>query len=450
MPNDDDVTLNNSKDSLRKQAEKLARDKKYTVLASTTLMTPKKVQELVHELQVHQIELEMQNSELLKTQESLRDSQKRYYDLYNMAPIGYCTISKEGFILEGNLTASKLLGVTRQELIQKPITNFIFKEDQDIYYFYRKKFLQSNEETSCELRMIRNNGTQFWAHLSATSEIHEYGFQYIRLMMIDITENKKAQEEIQMLNDNLKTEIASQLEEIRKKDILLMEQATLAQMGEMINMIAHQWRQPLNAISGASIELALLNMRGEVSKENITKSTKFIQEMTQRMSQIIDDFMNFNKKSEDNKFPLLNIVEKTYAIIEAQFKDKNIVVNIDVDKSLKIFHNKRALEHSLLNILLNSRDAFDEHPDIKKREINIYTKEDDDTVLLLVEDNAGGIAGDIIGKIFNPYFTTKEQGKGTGLGLYMTKQMIEKVNNCTISVESQDNQTTFAIKFPKD
>ncbi|SMP87493.1 hypothetical protein SAMN06313540_1119 [Epsilonproteobacteria bacterium SCGC AD-308-E02] len=450
MPNDDDVTLNNSKDSLRKQAEKLARDKKYTVLASTTLMTPKKVQELVHELQVHQIELEMQNSELLKTQESLRDSQKRYYDLYNMAPIGYCTISKEGFILEGNLTASKLLGVTRQELIQKPITNFIFKEDQDIYYFYRKKFLQSNEETSCELRMIRNNGTQFWAHLSATSEIHEYGFQYIRLMMIDITENKKAQEEIQMLNDNLKTEIASQLEEIRKKDILLMEQATLAQMGEMINMIAHQWRQPLNAISGASIELALLNMRGEVSKENITKSTKFIQEMTQRMSQIIDDFMNFNKKSEDNKFPLLNIVEKTYAIIEAQFKDKNIVVNIDVDKSLKIFHNKRALEHSLLNILLNSRDAFDEHPDIKKREINIYTKEDDDTVLLLVEDNAGGITQDIIGKIFNPYFTTKEQGKGTGLGLYMTKQMIEKVNNCTISVESQDNQTTFTIKFPKN
>lgn len=182
MPNDDDVTLNNSKDSLRKQAEKLARDKKYTVLASTTLMTPKKVQELVHELQVHQIELEMQNSELLKTQESLRDSQKRYYDLYNMAPIGYCTISKEGFILEGNLTASKLLGVTRQELIQKPITNFIFKEDQDIYYFYRKKFLQSNEETSCELRMIRNNGTQFWAHLSATSEIHEYGFQYIRMI----------------------------------------------------------------------------------------------------------------------------------------------------------------------------------------------------------------------------------------------------------------------------
>ena len=437
--------IHGSDNKVQKKAKYIADDSACTLADCTS----KEVQSLVHELQVHQIEIEMQNSELLQVQESLRNSQKRYYDLYNMAPIGYCTISKEGFILEGNLTASKLFGVTRQELTNKPITNFIFKEDQDIYYFYRKKFVHSNQEISCELRMLKSDGTPFWTHLSATSETQVNGFPYIRLVMIDITENKKAQEEIGKLNDNLKNEISRQLEELRKKDAILMEQATLAQMGEMITLIAHQWRQPLNAISGSAIELSLLNLRGHVNSETITKNTQFIQEIAQRMSQTIDDFMNFNKKSDNNLFSLLDAIVKTYEIVEAQFKDKSITVNIDVDKSLTVFHNKMAVEHSLLNLFTNARDAFEEHHKIQNREIHIYAKEDADTIYLHVEDNAGGIAQDIIGKIFNPYFTTKEQGKGTGLGLYMTKQMIEKIHNSTISVESQNKTTAFTIKFPK-
>lgn len=440
--------LENFNKSLRKKAEEIADNKKCSLLNCTNLMLPKETKSLVHELQVHQIELEMQNDELIKVQHELHDSQKSYFNLYNMAPVGYCTISKEGLILNANLTALTLLGETRDKLIHKPVSNFILKEDQDIYYLCRKKLHEINHESTCELRMKHTNGTYIWAHLSvALTKSNET--PYFMLVISDITENKKAQEEIVKLNANLKNEVAMQLKELRKKDTLLMQQSTMAQLGEMINMIAHQWRQPLNAISGASVQLSLLNMMGNLTKEVIDKNTKFTQDVVQRMSQIIDDFMNFSRKIDDTAFSLIDAVNKTYEIIEAQFQDRGIEVKIEVDESLEIFHNKRAIEHSLLNILINSRDAFEEHPEIQKREIRIYTKENDDAILLALEDNAGGIAKDIIAKIFNPYFTTKTEKKGTGLGLYMTKQMIEKIENCTISVESQNGKTAFIIKLHK-
>ena len=257
-----------------------------------------------------------------------------------------------------------------------------------------------------------------------------------------------AQEEIQKLNATLKDEISRQLEDLRKKDILLVEQATLAQLGEMISMIAHQWRQPLNAISGAAVELSLLNAMGAISKEKIDHNTRFTQEVAKKMSTTIDDFMDFHKSADVCEFSLLNAVNKTADMVLPQFKSRSIELEIDIDEKLTVFHNEAAIKHSLLNILINSRDAFDEQIDKDNCKIKIYTEEKNNATLLLIEDNAGGIALNIIKKVFNPYFTTKEQGKGTGLGLYMTKKVIEKVKKSTVSVESQDKNTIITIKFP--
>ena len=445
--NHDDVTPN-IKESVREEAEKILKDKHTKLLSSADIVLPPKVQELIHELQVHQIELEMQQDELLTAQDELRASHARYYDLYNKAPIGYCTINKDGLILESNNTASQMLGLNHDQLDKKRFTDLICREDQDIYYFCCAKFLSSKKETSCELRMKNYKGFKFWVNVLATSETKRNGFQYVRIVIVDITENKNAQEEIHKLNATLKDEVSRQLEDLRKKDIMLMEQATLAQLGEMINMIAHQWRQPLNAISGSAVELSLLNMMGDVPKEKIAQNAKFTQEVTKKISDTIDEFMDFNKSVDTAIFSLLRIVEKTVDITLPQFKTKSISLEINIDKELRVFHNQTAIKHALLNVFINSRDAFAENKRLKKCKINIYTKAEKNATVLCIEDNAGGIAKNVLCKVFNPYFTTKEQGKGTGLGLYMTKKMIEKVKGSTISLHSVKDTTIVKIKFP--
>ena len=430
----------------------VVKKEEYRLFLQNSPISSEKLEVLFHDLAVYQVELEMQNDELRIAKEKFYDSNRRYFELYNNAPVGYCTIAEEGVILEANDTAGNLLGVASQFMIGKLFSNFIFKEDRDIYYLCRKRFFKTCEEFGCDLRMVGENKLPFWVHIAAAPSTFEESTNerpYIKITFNDMTENKKTQQEIEKLNANLKNEIALRLEELREKDTLLMQQATMAQLGEMMTMIAHQWRQPLNAISGASIELALLNFSGNLEKEIITRNTKFTQEVTQRMSKMIDDFMNFNKKTEDSVIFLFDTVIKTYEIIEAQFKDRKIEMHISIDENLKVFHNGCSLEQSLFNLLVNARDAFDEHPEIKNREIAIYTDEDANNVYLHVEDNAGGISKEIIAKIFNPYFTTKQQGKGTGLGLYVTKKMIETIPNSTILVQSKDFTTQFILKFPR-
>ena len=117
---------------------------------------------MLHELRVHQIELEMQNEELRRAQAELGAARARYFDLYDLAPVGYVTVSEKGLILEANLTAATLLGVARGSLIKRPMSKFILKEDHDIYYLHRKKLFETREPQECELRMGKEDGTVFW------------------------------------------------------------------------------------------------------------------------------------------------------------------------------------------------------------------------------------------------------------------------------------------------
>ena len=226
----------------------------------------------------------------------------------------------------------------------------------------------------------------------------------------------------------------------------LIEQSKLAQMGDMLNMIAHQWRQPLNAMSASAINLSIKNQFDMLSKEFVEEISEFIQQETQSMSKIIDDFMEFNKPEKNNNFPLLESIYMVKSIVTAQFTSRNISLEVNVDKEIKVFHNSKSIEHTLLNLLMNARDAFD-GSDLKDKKIKIFTTIDENFITLNIQDNAGGIPQDIINKVFNPYFTTKEQGKGTGIGLYMAKQMVESIEGSSISVEAVNNCTLFKITF---
>jgi PAS domain S-box-containing protein len=162
-------------------------------------------QNTLHELRVHQIELEMQNEELRRNQVELDKIRARYFDLYEFAPVGYLVLSKCGQILESNLTSSTLLGTPRAALVGQPITKFILKADQDIYYRYRLDFLRQGEVRGCDLRLQKSDGTAFWAHLAvkaaeAPAQAFETAFRAspeYRAVLTDVTERKQIEAELQ-------------------------------------------------------------------------------------------------------------------------------------------------------------------------------------------------------------------------------------------------------------
>jgi PAS domain S-box-containing protein len=131
--------------------------------------SPDALRQALHELQVHQIELELQNDELRRMQVELDAERARYFDLYDLAPVGYCTISEHGLILEANFTAANLLGLARSELVGEPLSRFIVRADQDIYYLCRRHLVDTGEPQACELRMMPVGGAPFWAHLRAAA-----------------------------------------------------------------------------------------------------------------------------------------------------------------------------------------------------------------------------------------------------------------------------------------
>jgi len=234
--------------------------------------------------------------------------------------------------------------------------------------------------------------------------------------------------------------------ELKQKDEQLLQQSKLAQMGDMVSMIAHQWRQPLNAISASGINLSLLSSMEMLDDKKVQENSAFIQEQTQKMSKTIDTFMNFVKPSKESKlFELLHSVESIIHIMGTQLVNHNIKVNIEVKKeNISTVGYEDLLEQVIINILSNARDAFEELS-LEGKFINIVIDEEDNVKFISIEDNAGGIPQEIQDKIFNPYFTTKEQGKGTGIGLYMSMDIMKKSFNGNIEYKASKNGSCFKI-----
>jgi PAS domain S-box-containing protein len=157
------------------------------------VLSPEAARRALHELRVHQIELEMQNEELRRAEEELEISRARYFDLYDLAPVGYITLSEQGLILEANLTAAKLLGVARGALAKQPFSRFVLPEDQDIYYLRRKALLETGAPQAWELRVLKKGAAPFWVRMEATTAQDTDGASVCRAAMSDITESKRAE-----------------------------------------------------------------------------------------------------------------------------------------------------------------------------------------------------------------------------------------------------------------
>jgi diguanylate cyclase (GGDEF)-like protein/PAS domain S-box-containing protein len=196
----DDLTLSTAQ-ALRQQAEEIARGKATPSPEHLAAMAPEKARQILHELRVHQIELELQNEELRRAQVELGAARARYFDLYDLAPVGYCSLSEAGLILEANLTAATLLGTARGALVNLPITRYIQKHDQDRYYLYHKRLVASGEPQACELQMHDLGGAPFWARLQTSITRDADGLSVWRVVLTDISERKQSEARLFLLGN---------------------------------------------------------------------------------------------------------------------------------------------------------------------------------------------------------------------------------------------------------
>jgi len=273
-------------------------------------------------------------------------------------------------------------------------------------------------------------------------------------------EVKKRTVELEVLNNSLEDKVQEEIEKNRDKDQQLLQQSRMAQMGEMISMIAHQWRQPLGAIAASSIDLKMkiaFESFDLDKKEGQKECSKYfdgqltnIEAYVQSLTNTIDDFRNFYKPNREKKKCSINEpIQKSLNIINAAAKANGIDIKTEY-KSQKIFSiYDSELMQVFLNIIKNAQDNFIEKK-IANACIMIETKDIPEGIMIIMCDNGGGIAEDIMMKVFDPYFSTKDEKNGTGLGLYMSKTIVEEHHHGKLKLTNKNGGACFTITLSEE
>ena len=265
--------------------------------------------------------------------------------------------------------------------------------------------------------------------------------------------------ELEEMNQSLQDQVAREIEENIKKEKILQQQTRLAQMGEMISMIAHQWRQPLSAISSSitimQIKLAKKKFKLDKKQERekflefLENKHNNISSYLENLSETIDDFRNlFKPDREISKESLTKPIQSALSIVKSSMVNKGIRINtwFEIDTEINIYKNE--IMQVILNILKNAEDNFAEKG-IKNPKLDISTHKEGSYYIIKICDNGGGIPKDIMPKIFDPYFSTKDEKNGTGLGLYISKVIVEEHNKGVLEATNFKDGVCFAIKLKK-
>ncbi|MDD2894620.1 MAG: HAMP domain-containing sensor histidine kinase [Aliarcobacter sp.] len=269
---------------------------------------------------------------------------------------------------------------------------------------------------------------------------------------------KEKTKELQELNNYLEIKISKEVSQNRKKDIIMFQQARFASLGEMLNNIAHQWRQPLGAITMIIQSFQTKMFLNKLTPEFVEEKVNDALLLAKNMSNTLDDFKNFFSPNKiKSEFSIKNCIEHSIELSKYLLLQENIEVKLTIRKDVIINSYYNELSHVFLNIISNSKDALCSNVDKNDRIIKILVNKFQNHLVVNIVDNGGGIPQDILPKIFEPYYTTKYKSAGTGIGLYMSKQIIEKHINGEISCKNivhkmkNDkifNCSLFIIKIP--
>jgi PAS domain S-box-containing protein len=432
---------------LRRQAEEKA-DK---VTENLEILSPADIRQILRELHVHQIELEIQNEELRAAQAALDMLRARYFDLYNLAPVGYCTLNEQMLILEANLTAATLLGTDRGTLVRKPISRFIHKEDQDIYYLHSKNLLETGSASSgeagklwtCELRMVKMDGTPFWVRLEGVAAIDTDGAPVSRVLISDITDKKRVEAET--------AELEAQNRQLKKAESL----------GRMAAAIAHHFNNQLQVVTG-NLELAILNLLpGSDTVHNLTDAIK----ASNRATEVSSLMLTYLGQSPGKHKPidLSETCRRSLVLLQAAAPNRTLLRTDFPSSGPVILGNAGQIMQVLTNLVTNALESVSvdgNRPDIgltiktvsranmlALKPFPIHWQPRDPAYACLEVSDAGcGIAEKDFEKIFDPFFSTKFTGRGLGLPVVLG---IVRAHHGAVTVESKLNQgSIFRVFFP--
>lgn len=433
------------------------------IVTAIVLILRAEVRRKTREITQKNIELQNEIEERIRIEEQLKENQDKYSTLFNTSYNPIAIIAEDGSLSDVNGEMVAQFGYERGELLQMYLEMLVVKEhvpkvEEIINKMHRTK------KWSFELDFVKSWGDVFNAEISA-SRLEISGRTFIQLVIMDVTSRKKASELLNRRQEYLERKVDQEVQKRRQNERLMMQQSKMAAMGQMMSAIAHQWRQPLNTIAIFIQDFEDSYKHGELDapyvEDLVTQSMKQIS----FMSKTIDDFKNFFKPDKDEViFDVCRESAGAVSLLGVQLIRNGIDLVLD-------FHGKRItyedfesfdMEYTetsyakgfpnefkqvLLNLVQNARDAIIEKMEKEHMRgcIEVSVTESDDMVHVAVTDNGSGIEKEVAERIFEPYFSTKEEGKGTGVGLYMSKIIIEQNMKGRLHFELLDVGTRFII-----
>jgi PAS domain S-box-containing protein len=422
-------------------------------------------------------------AERKRAQQAHRESDERFRLLADAAPVIIWESGPDGGLTFLNQAGLEYTGRALDQELGDGWTQGVHPEDLERCMQTFADAIEARTAFCMEYRLRRGDGEYGWLAETAVPRIASHGglLGFIGTC-VDITESKRIKEQLQLTNKilevrveertaelsltvaRLKEEVRERVQiglalqgeitqrldmqaELREKELLLMQQSRLAAMGEMIGNIAHQWRQPLNLLALLVQELPVTYNAGGFSIEYLRNNVEKTLATIHHMSRTIDDFRNFFRPDKEKvDFEIGETVRKTLSLIEGSLSAQQIEIQIEQQCEAVVYGYPNEFSQVLLNIVINARDALVER-EVALPHITISIAAQGDRTVVDITDNAGGIPEAIIEKIFDPYFTTKGPDKGTGVGLFMSKTIVEKNMNGSLTVQNVTGGAQFRIEL---
>ncbi len=383
-----------------------------------------------------------------------KEHEALYAGIINTTTEGFWLLDSELTIIDVNYSLCAMLGYTKEEMLGKVPLDFIDMHDHNVC-LAQANLIDDISSRIYELAFRTKSGELLHTLTNATTMYDQEENIKTFAFMTDISKQKaieedlrRHQEEIQELNNNLESRISREVEKNREKDQMMYQQSRLASMGEMIGNIAHQWRQPLNIMALVMQDIYISDQLGNLTSKKVEESYEKSNNLLQYMSQTIDDFRNFFKQGdEESEFSVKEALDSVHSLVSTNLAYNHIECDIDVKHDSIVKGGLNEFKQVLINIINNAQEAIESNKGAQKK-ISVLITQKEDMAFVSISDDGGGIKKEVIDKVFDPYFTTKNKTQGTGLGLYMSKQIIENSMRGSLSVKNIDKGAKFMIKLP--
>jgi len=390
------------------------------------------------------------------------DMMNRTEEIYNFLSktptqalwIGTCISYEYGFRIPINYYLANI--VSNHNIFGYITSQEYFNEQNQLNTYHNQTFVMASitESSSDYIELNEYKGENITpfeiANKNLYSIMHKTANELNRLTEnLEIRVNQRTKE-LKILNEDLQVRINNAVRKVKRQNTIMTQQARLASMGEILENIAHQWRQPLNTISWIMNDTLIKAQMGNHDQIDIEEVARRSNDSIQFLSNTIEDFRRYVDRSDmAQTFNMKTTIESTILLIKETLTKSRTVIKLDCADNITYKGFENDFKHVIMNLLNNARDAFEEK-NILDGEISIRVYHEKDELIIAVRDNAGGIPKKIVNKIFEPYYTTKHKTKGTGLGLYMSKNMIEAANGSIEVVSILNKKTTFIIKLPDE